>query len=81
MVGPYSSTITETTPRLDGRFDIMIEGPGLLNPLMVVVVNSQEADAIIQALNFAYAQGALSMEKTQDVPWNIKDAPANGAAK
>jgi hypothetical protein len=61
MAGPYTST--ETTPRPDGRFDIAIEGPGLLNPLLLAVVSSAEADAFVQALNFAYTQGELSEQR------------------
>jgi hypothetical protein len=63
MAGPYSSTSTETTPRPDGRFDITIEGPGLLNPLLLVVVSSAEADVFVQALNFAYTEGVLSQQR------------------
>ena len=66
MNGPYTDTIAETAPRVDGLFDITIEGPGLLNPLLIAVVNSEEADAIVQALNFAYAQGALSERRKRD---------------
>src|SRR5437899_895158 len=65
MAGPYSSTIAEITPRPDGRFDITIEGPGLLNPLLLVVVSSAEADAFVQVLNFAYTQGVLSQQRTR----------------
>ena len=64
MIGPYRRTVAETPPRSDGRFDIKVEGPGLLNPLLLVVVNSEEADAIVQALNFAYIQGVLSERLT-----------------
>ena len=64
MTGPYTSTITEPTLQPDGRFEIAIEGPGLLNPLLLVVVNSEEAKAFVQALNFAYAQGALSTKRS-----------------
>ena len=63
LAGPYTSTITKTTPRPDGRFDITIEGPGLLNPLLLVVVSSAEADAFVQVLNFAYTQGVLSQQR------------------
>jgi hypothetical protein len=65
LAGPYTSTIAETVPRPDGRFEIAIEGPGLLNPLLLIVVNSEEADAFVQALNFAYTQGALSQRRKQ----------------
>ena len=66
MAGPYTSTITEPTPRPNGHFEIAIEGPGLLNPLLITVSNSGETDAFIQALNFAYAQGALSERRKRD---------------
>jgi hypothetical protein len=66
MNGPYTGIIVERAPRADGRFDITIEGPGLLNPLLITVVNSEEADAIVQALNFAYAQGALSERRNRE---------------
>jgi hypothetical protein len=43
----------------------MIEGPGLQNPLLLAVANAEEAEAFVQALNFAYAQGMLARRRNK----------------
>ncbi len=66
MTGQYSYKIAGSETREDGRFDIRIDGPGLPNPLLLSVASKADADAFIEVLNLAYAQGVLSQSRKRN---------------
>jgi hypothetical protein len=82
--GPYSYTpIAAGRREPDNPFDIEVDGPGLLNPLRLVVSSAADADAFVQALNFAYTQGQLMRSAKPNQPRaearTDKDDNGNGA--